>query len=163
MQQQMMKWLEAKRQKGELYGTQWGQIPLQQTEVKKLLRNKQDKDEAEVIKNLAGEGGIQSVAARIYETWNLDRQQIKECHIAMSKDRQLQVTFNNIVAATRFKTFEGQRFARARRQNKGCVSADSWEHFLSCFAVPDISKLTGPEKMKEIVNICKKEAEPNSA
>ena len=103
------------------------------------------------------------MAARIYEAWNLDRQQIKDCHIAMSKERQLQVTFNNIVAATRFKTFEGKRFVRARCQKKGCGSVDSWEHFLSCYEVPDISKMVGPEKIKEIVNICRKVAEPNPA
>ena len=30
-QQHMMKWLEEKRQKGELRNIRWGQIPLQQT------------------------------------------------------------------------------------------------------------------------------------
>ena len=136
-------------------------IPLLQEEVKTLLRNKQDKDEAKVIKHLAETEGIESIAGQIYKTWNLDRQQIKECHIAMKRDRQLQVTFNNIVAATRFKVFDTQRLVQARCQKKGCGSVDSWEHFLRCYEIPDISELEGQEKVKAIKAICEKAAEPN--
>ena len=32
---------------------------------------------------------------------------------------------------------------------------------LGCYAVPDISKMKGPAKIKEIVNICKNAAGPN--
>ena len=42
-----------------LRGCALRQIPLQRTEVKELLRNKQDDDDARVIKHLAGEDGIQ--------------------------------------------------------------------------------------------------------
>ena len=136
-------------------------IPLQQTEVKELLKKKQDNDEARVIKHLAEEDGIQSVASTIYKTWNLDRRQIKECHIAMRHDRQLQVTFNNIVAATRFKTFDGQHLMRARCHRSGCGMVDSWEHFLECYEIPDISELKGPVKIEKIVDICKRVGERN--
>ena len=136
-------------------------IPLSQTEVKELLKKKQDKDEAETIKHLAMDDGIQSVASSIYRSWDLNRKTIKDCHIAMSHDRQLQVTFNNIVAATRFKTFEGQKLVRARCQKRGCGSVDSWEHFLQCYEVPDISRMKGQEKVKRIVEICEKAKEPN--
>ena len=80
----------------------------------------------------------------------------------MNHDIQLQVTFNNIVAATRFKTFEGQHLVRARCQRRGCGSVDSWEHFLQCYEVPDISSLAGQAKVEKIVDICKRAKEPNS-
>ena len=81
----------------------------------------------------------------------------------MSSDRQLQVTFNNIIAATRFKTSDGQQLVRTKCQRTGCGSVDSWEHFLSCYQVPEISMLTGREKINAIVEICKKAKEPNAA
>ena len=136
-------------------------IPLLQEEVKTLLRNKQDRDEAEVIKHLAQTEDVQSIAGQIYKTWNLDRQQIKACRIAMKRDRQLQVTFINIVAATRFKVFDNQRLVQARCQKKGCGSVDSWEHFLKCYEIPDISELEGQEKVNAIKAICVRAAEPN--
>ena len=102
------------------------------TEIKQLLKNKQNKDEAEAIQYLAVTDGAQSAAGRIYRTWELDRQLIKDCHVAIGRRRSLQVTFNNIVGATRFKTLDGGRLVRARRQMRGCGSADSWGHFLQC-------------------------------
>ena len=126
-------------------------------EAKELLKKKQD----EVIKHLAEEDGVQSVAGKIYKTWDLDGRQIKDCHIAMKHDRQLQVTFNNIVAATRFKTSDGQRLVRAQCQRRGCGEIDSWEHFLLCYEVPDISSLKGQAKIEKIVEICKQAKEPN--
>ena len=81
----------------------------------------------------------------------------------MRHDRQLQVTFNNIVAATRFKTFDGQQLVRAQCQRDGCGKTDSWEHFLQCYEVPDISNLRGQAKVEKIVDICKRAKEPNSA
>ena len=137
------------------------QIPLMQIEVKKLLRSKQDNDEAEAIKHLAEAEGIQSVASRIYQTWKLDRHRIRDCHIAMNKDRQLQVTFNNIIAATSFKTVEGTQLVRAQCQRRGCGAVDSWEHFLQCYEVQDISNLRGKEKINALAEICRKAAEPN--
>ena len=46
---------------------------------------------------------------------------------------------------------------------KECGAVDSWEHFLDCYAAPDISKMQGQGKIQEIVNICKNAAEPNPA
>ena len=130
-------------------------------EVKELLKKKQDNDEARVIKHLAEEDGIQSVASTIYKTWNLDRRQIKECHIAMRRDRQLQVTFHNIVVATRFKTFDGQHLMRAKCQRSGCGMVDSWEHSRERYEIPDISELKGQAKTEKLANICKKTKERN--
>ena len=45
---------------------------------------------------------------------NPTRQFIKECQVAMSNDRSLQVTFNDLVGAARLTTFDGARLVRAR-------------------------------------------------
>ena len=161
VQQLGKKWYNEKWNKDQFREIRLRQIPLQQAEVKEVLKRKQDADEAKAIKQLAEEDGIQSVASAIYNAWDLDRRLIKECHVAMKHDRQLQVTFNNIVAATRFKTSDGQRLVRARCQRPGCGKIDSWEHFLQCYEVPDISHLAGRAKVEKIVEICMQAKEPN--
>ena len=113
-------------------------MPMTQCEVKQLLKNKQDQDEAEAIKYLANDRGVDSIASKIYKAWNLDRQLIKDCQVAMAHKRSLQVTFNNIVGATRFKAFEGPQLRKAVCQKEGCGALDSWEHFQQCYQVPDM-------------------------
>ena len=38
---------------------------------------------------------------------------------------------------------------------------DSWEHYLKCYEISDISKLEGQEKVNAIKAICERAAEPN--
>ena len=75
--------------------------------------------------------------------------------------RSLQVTFNNIVGATRFKTFEGSQLRKAICQRKGCGATDSWEHFLSCYQVPDVGRYDRKTRIRVIMEICQK-AEVNN-
>ena len=131
-------------------------IPLTHEEVKRLLKEKQDEGEAQAIKYLAEEAPEQSVASRIYKAWQLDRQFIKECHIAMSHERALQVTFNNLIGATRFKKLEGSRLVKTRCQRQGCGQQDSWEHFQTCYEIPPINTLKRKEKIEFLVNLCNK-------
>ena len=136
-------------------------IPLLQAEIKQQLKNAQDKDEAEAIKHLAEAEDTRSVAGKIYRAWSLDRQTIRECHIAMSDSRPLQTTLNNIIGATRFKTLVGQRLMRTLCPKKGCNMIDSWEHFCECYEIPNIKGLNRQEKVAAIVNICKRAEETN--
>ena len=136
-------------------------MPITQEDVKGLLKSKQDQDEAVVIKFLAEAEEAKSIASKIYRAWNLDRQVIKECHEAMAGSRSLQVTFNNIVGATRFKTFEGSQLRKAKCQQKGCGAVDSWEHFLVCYQVPDLGSCGRKTKVGLIIDICEK-AEVNN-
>ena len=131
-------------------------LPMTQGEIKQLLRNKQDQDEAEAIKYLAIHEDINSVASKIYRAWGLDRRLIKDCHVAMSRSRSLQVTFNNIVGATRFKVMEGSQLRRAKCQKEGCGAIDYWEHFRKCYQVPDIGKQDRNKRIPEIVKVCER-------
>ena len=74
----------------------------------------------------------------------------------MAESRSLQVTFNNIVGATRFKTFEGSQLRKAKCQRKGCGAIDSWEHFLACYQVPDLGNCDRKTKIRLIKEICEK-------
>ena len=114
-----------------------------------------------MIKLLAEEQEAGSVAGRIYRAWELDRQLIKECHEAMAYGRSLQVTFNNIVGATRFKTFEGSQLAKTICQNKDCGAVDSWEHFQECYRIPKLNGSDRKTRVAEIVEICKRAEVPN--
>ena len=136
-----------------------------QTEVKELIKEKQDKDEARAIKFLAEELTVKSVAARIYRAWNLDRRAIKMCHESMAHSRSLQVTFNNIVGATRFKAFDGSqlKLMKAVCQKEGCGQIDSWEHFRECYQAPDLSKYDRKAKVETIIEVCKRAEQPNPA
>ena len=138
-------------------------MPITQEEVKQLLKDKQDRDEAKVIKYMAEEPQISSIACKIYSEWNLDRSLIKEYHKATAHRRSLQVTFNNIVAATRFKTFEGSKLMKAICQKKGCGKDDTWEHFRSCYQVQDLSMVDRKTRLQEIIEICKRAEVPNPA
>ena len=88
-------------------------MPMTQEEAKTILRHKQDHDEAEAIKYLAEDQTAASAAGRIYRAWNLNRQVVKDCHVAMAHSISLQATFNHIVGATRFKVFEVPRLKKA--------------------------------------------------
>ena len=138
-------------------------MTMTQTEVKELIKEKQDKDEARAIKFLAEELTVKSVAARIYRAWNLDRRAIKMCHESMAHSRSLQVTFNNIVGATRFKAFDGSQLMKAVCQKEGCGQIDSWEHFRECYQVPDLSQVDLKTKVETIIEICKRAEMPNPA
>ena len=138
-------------------------MPITQEEVKQLLKDKQDHDEAEVIKYMAEEPKINSIACQIYRDWNLDRSLIRECHKVLARRRSLQVTFNNIVAATRFKTFEGSKLMEAICQKKGCGVEDTWEHFRSCYQVRDLRTEDRKTRLQEIIGICKRAEVPNPA
>ena len=142
------------QEQGKLINDKLPTMPMTQEEVKTMLRSKQDHDEAEAIKFLADSPTTLSVASRIYRNWNLNRQVIKDCHVAMAQSRSLQATFNNIVGATRFKVFEDSHLRKARCQKAGCGSIDSWEHFCACYEVPEIGHLPHKERVKEIVNVC---------
>ena len=143
-------------EQGKITTTELPPMPMTQEEVKMTLRSKQDKDEAEAIKFLADSTTTSSVASRIYRKWNLNRQVIKDCHVAMAHSRSLQTTFNNIVGATRFKVFEGSHLRKARCQKTGCGMIDSWEHFCTCYEVPEIGHLPQKERVEEIIKVCRR-------
>ena len=130
-------------------------IPMTQEEIKQLLKDYQNKDEERVIRHLAYGMEDASVASKIYKQWGLNRQIIKECHIAMSRDRILQTTFNNLISATRFKTVEGGKLMPVSCPRKECRAKDSWEHFQECYNVPDIGNLEGKQKIEAIVYLRK--------
>ena len=111
--------------------------------------------EERVIRHLAYGMEDASVASKIYKQWGLNRQTIKECHVAMSRDRILQTTFNNLISATRFKTVEGGKLMPVSCPRKECRAKDSWEHFQECYNVPDIGNLEGKQKIEAIVYLCK--------
>ena len=138
-------------------------MPMTQTEVKELIKDKQDKDEAQAIKFLAEEPSVRSVAGRVYRAWNLDRKVIKTCHELMAHSRSLQVTFNNIVGATRFKAFNESQLMKATCQKEGCGKIDSWEHFQECYQVPDVSKCDQKTRVETIIEVCKRAEVPNPA
>ena len=98
---------------------------------------------------------MQSVAAGIYKNWNLDRQIIKDCHIAMSDSRGLQVTMNSIVGATRFKTLAKGKLMRAKCPRPGCGAQDSWGRFQDCYKIPPAGGLVGDTEIQAIREICK--------
>ena len=158
-------WTELEEQRTRNVEKIWNipNMPITQEEVKQLLKDKQDKDEARVIKFMAEEPRINSIACQIYQEWNLDRSIIKECHKAMAHRRTLQVTFNNIVAATRFKTFEGSRLMKAICQREGCGAEDSWEHFQLCYKLWDWSMEDRKTRIQEIIGACKRAEVPNPA
>ena len=138
-------------------------MPITQVEVKRLLKDKQDRDEAKVIKYMAEEPKLNSIACEIHREWNLDRSLIRECHVATAHRRSLQVTFNNIVAATRFKTFEGTKLMKAICRKEGCGAEDTWEHFRTCYQVRDLSMVDRKTRLQEIIGICKRAEVPNPA
>ena len=109
-----------------------------------MLLRKQTQDGAGAIQFLAEEAGIQSAAEKMYKQWNLDRQQIKECHILMSEDRALKVVLNKIIGAARFKLLEGAKLVRAECPKQGNKERDSWDHFQACYSIPEIGQVRGP-------------------
>ena len=131
-------------------------LPMTQEEVKNHLESKQDQDEARAIAWLAETPEEMSVAGKIYMYWGLNRQIIKECHNEMNGDRGLQVTFNNLIGATRFKTFEGGRLMRARCPNKHCGQVDSWEHFKRCYGTTSMAGKKTEDKVKYLVELSKR-------
>ena len=104
-------------------------LPMLQREVKDGLAYKQDMDEARAIAWVAEKPRETSVAGKIYQFWELDRQLIKDCQNAMRDDRGLQVTFNNLIGAKRFEILAGTRLMRTKCPNTNCGKVDSWEHF----------------------------------
>ena len=131
-------------------------LPMLQREVKDSLMNKQDMDEARAIAWLAEKPEESSVAGKIYQFWELDRQLIKDCHNGMKDDRGLQVTFNNLIGATRFKTLSGSRLMRAKCPKAGCGKVDSWEHFVQCYEAERMLELSREDKVKYMAALCKR-------
>ena len=113
-------------------------------------------DEAQAIMWLAGMPDEASVAGKIYQYWELNRQIIQKCHDEMREDRTLQVVFNNLIGATRFKTFEGAKLMRARCPNTNCGSVDSWEHFRRCYRVEPLAGKTVEEKVQYLVQLSRR-------
>ena len=150
-------------EKGSIDKWNLPRMPMMQCEVKQLLRNKQDQDEAEAIKYLAKDREVESIASKIYKAWSLDRQLIKDCQVAMAHKRSLQVTFNNIVGATRFKAFEGSQLRHAICQKGGCGALDSWEHFQQCYQVPNLTGCDRQTRIAKIIEVCEKADVPNPA
>ena len=96
------------------------------------------------------------MAGRIYQFWELNRQLIRECHTAMQNVRGLQVTFNNLIGATRFKTFDGARLMRSKCPNKDCGQVDSWEHFIKCYGAQRMLGRPKNERVKYLVTLCQR-------
>ena len=109
-------------------------IPMLQEEVKQKLKERQDQDGAKAIAYMEEEMEEPSVASKIYRYWQLDRQFIRECHKAMADDRKLQVTFDNLIGATRFKTLRGAQLIQTKCPKQGRGKPDSWEHILECYS-----------------------------
>ena len=131
-------------------------LPMSQREVKDGLIYKQDMDEARAIAWLAEKPEETSVAGKIYQYWELDRQLIKECHTAMRDDRGLQVTFNNLIGATRFKTLIGNKLMRTKCPNTNCGKVDSWEHFAQCYGIKQMAELSREDRVNYLVALCQR-------
>ena len=127
-----------------------------QAEVKNCLENRQDMDEARAIAWMAEMPDETSAAGKIYQYWDLNRQIIKKCHHEMRDDRALQVVFNNLIGATRFKTLGGARLMRAKCPNTNCGSVDSWEHFIRCYGVKPLMGKTAEEKVQYLVQLSRR-------
>ena len=128
-------------------------MPSLQTEVKQLLVRDQYRDVAEAIEHMAETNGGHSNAGEIFRAWDLGKRKIKDCRIAVSTSRSLQVTYDNFVGATRFKASDGQWLVRALRLRKGCGSVRFSEHFLACYEVPGLQEATRQEKVELIVAV----------
>ena len=131
-------------------------LPMLQREVKDNLINRQDMDEACAIAWLAEKPAETSVAGKIYQYWALDRQLIKECHNKMKDERGLQVTLNNLIGATRFKTFNGTKLMRAKCPKENCGKTDSWEHFVRCYEVERMAGSSREDKVNYLVALCRR-------
>ena len=74
-----------------------------------------------------------SIACRIMTEWSLDRPQIKEIMRHLSGDRKLQVTFSNLIGATRFKTKGDSNKLYVTICPKCKKELDHWEHHKGCY------------------------------
>ena len=79
----------------------------------------------------------------------------------MQNNRELQVTMNNIIGATRFKTMEKGQLMKAKCPKPKCKEIDSWEHFKKCYQIPPIADLKRKDKIQAIITICKKAVTDN--
>ena len=132
-----------------------------QREVKRRLLAKQNRDQVRAIVFLAEDTPEPSVASKIYRRWHLDRQFIKDCHIAMSGDRSLQVTFNNIIGTTRFNTSQGAQLVRARCSREGRGRVDARGHVLPCYQVSSLGGLRRVNRVEFFVSLCKRRKPEN--
>ena len=107
-----------------------------------------------MIQYLATEIDKTSVASKICQKWRINRQIVKDCQTTLSHNRALQVTLNNLLCATRFKVVVEGKLVPVRCPKQGCGQQDSWEHFIDCYEVPDISSLEGKEKIEALVELC---------
>ena len=80
LRRKCQEWLENLSGQGTVQLGRLPLMPMRRMEIKQLLITKQNSDEADAIKYLAAEEGAQSVAGRIYRTWELDRKLIEDCH-----------------------------------------------------------------------------------
>ena len=74
--------------------------------------------------------------------WNLDREKIKSITNQLAHSRPLQVTFANIIGATRYKTLVRNNIV-ATRCPKRKEQIDDWNHLTECH------KINKPEEGKE--------------
>ena len=163
IRQQGLIWIRNKIEHDAIKPDELPIIPMTQEEIKELLKEKQSVDEEKIIQFLADNIAETSIASNIYRKWHLNRRIVKECHEALSHNRILQTTLNNLLCATRFKMVVNNKLVPVRCPRKGCGQRDSWEHFLGCFAVPDISKLHGREKIAALVALCERIQTENPA
>ena len=104
-----------------------------QEEVKDKLKDTQEMDEAKVIRHLASRAADTSVSAKIIETWILSRTKEREILQHLSKERQLQTTFINLIGSTRFKAVKAGKSHHTNCPR--CQVVDSWEHCMQCYEV----------------------------
>ena len=107
-----------------------------QQEVKTKLKLHQETHELEILKHLAQRTESASESSQIFLEWNLNREKIKSIMNHLSYSRTLQVTFANIIGATRFKTLVANKLTKTRCPN--CKKQiDSWNHLTDCYgAIP---------------------------
>ena len=103
-----------------------------QQEVKTKLKQCQEKHEMMVIDHLANRKEMTSESSQILTEWNLDRDKIKSILSHLSHSRTLQVTFANIIGATRFKTLVSNKLVKTRCP-KCKKDVDSWKHLTDCY------------------------------
>ena len=111
---------------------------MEQREVKEMLKAKQEERDKEILQLLLRKGTYPSVSSQIFSDWELTRRRIKEILRFLEQDRKLQVTFTNLIGATRYKTTgKGKLYVTLRPKCK--VGLDNWGYHKECYKLQILS------------------------
>ena len=123
---------------------------LEQEEIKELLKQRQETHERETLQLLLQKETFPSISSQIFFDWELTRQKVKEILRFLEKDRKLQVTFTNLIGATRFKTTEkGKLYVTICPKCE--KETDNWQHHKKCYNLSVPYRENGGKKQESAV------------